>query len=124
MTDANAQDFRQDFRADNPLEGITVIELGQFIAGPMAGQQLADFGARVIKIERPGAGDPFRTYDAARRIENYGYNFRAYNRKKLSVALDIQSPEGAAVLKRMIEKADVLLENFRPGVMERAGLEL
>jgi crotonobetainyl-CoA:carnitine CoA-transferase CaiB-like acyl-CoA transferase len=112
----------QNFRADNPLQGITVIELGQFIAGPMAGQQLADFGARVIKIERPGTGDPFRTYDAARRIENYGYNFRAYNRKKLSVALDIQSPEGAAVLKRLIKKVDVVLENFRPGVMERAGL--
>ncbi len=60
-----SQDLGKDIRADNPLEGITVIELGQFIAGPMAGQQLADFGARVIKIERPGAGDPFRTYDAA-----------------------------------------------------------
>lgn len=119
MTSVNTQDFR----VDNPLQGITVIELGQFIAGPMAGQQLADFGARVIKIERPGAGDPFRTYDAARRIENYGYNFRAYNRKKLSVALDIQNPEGAAVLKRLIAKADVVLENFRPGVMTRAGLD-
>ena len=119
MTNGSAEAHR----VDNPLEGVTVIELGQFIAGPMAGQQLADFGARVIKIERPGAGDPFRTYDAARRIENYGYNFRAYNRKKLSVTLDIQSPEGAAVLKRMIKKADVLLENFRPGVMARAGLD-
>lgn len=110
-------------RIDNPLEGITVIELGQYIAGPMAGQQLADFGARVIKIERPGAGDPFRTYYDARGIENYGYNFRAFNRKKLSVALDIQNPEGADVLKRMIKKADVLLENFRPGVLARAGLD-
>ena len=110
------------YRADNPLQGITVIELGQFIAGPLAGQRLADFGARVIKIERPGTGDPFRTYDAARRIENYGYNFRAYNRKKQSLAVDIQNPSGCAVMKRLIEKADVLLENFRPGVMDRAGL--
>src|SRR4051812_32924310 len=94
-------------RVDNPLQGITVIELGQYIAGPMAGLQLADFGARVIKIERPGVGDPFRTYDAARRIENYGYNFRAFKRKKQSLALDIQNPQGAAVLKRLIQKADV-----------------
>ena len=112
----------KSYRPDNPLEGLTVIELGQYIAGPLAGQQLADFGAKVIKVEHPGAGDPFRTYDAARRIENYGYNFRAYNRKKSSFVLDIQNPGGLAVLKRLIEKADVLLENFRPGVMERAGL--
>ena len=108
---------------DNPLAGITVIELGQFIAGPMAGMQLADFGARVIKIERPGSGDPFRTYHEATRIENYGYNYRAFNRKKMSVALDFQNPEGAAVLKRMIARADVVLENFRPGVLARAGLD-
>jgi crotonobetainyl-CoA:carnitine CoA-transferase CaiB-like acyl-CoA transferase len=108
---------------ENPLQGITVIELGQFIAGPMAGQQLADYGARVIKIERPGTGDPFRAYHVQGCVPNYGYNFRAFNRKKESLALDFQKPEGAAVLKRLIQGADVVLENFRPGVLARAGFD-
>jgi formyl-CoA transferase len=107
---------------ESPLAGITVIELGQFIAGPFAAQLLADLGARVIKIERPGTGDPFRLYVTEPKIEGYGHNFLAFNRNKESVAVDLQRPEGLAVVKRLVAKADVLLENFRAGVLERLGL--
>ena len=97
---------------ESPLAGITVIELGQFIAGPFASQILADLGARVIKIERPGTGDPFRLYVTEPRIEGYGHNFLAFNRNKESVAVDLQRPEGLAVAKRLIEDADVLARKF------------
>ena len=107
---------------ESPLAGITVLELGQFIAGPFASQILADLGARVIKIERPGSGDPFRLYVTEPRIEGYGHNFLAFNRNKESVAVDLQKPEGLAVVKRLVAKADVLIENFRAGVLERLGL--
>ena len=107
---------------ESPLAGITVIELGQFIAGPFSSQILADLGARVIKIERPGMGDPFRLYVTEPRIEGYGHNFLAFNRNKESLAGDLQKPEGLAVVKRLVEKADVLVENFRAGVLERLGL--
>ncbi|HEX4194771.1 MAG TPA: CoA transferase, partial [Stellaceae bacterium] len=79
---------------ENPLAGITVLEFGQFIAGPFASQILADLGARVIKIERPGMGDPFRLYVTEPRIEGYGHNYLAFNRNKESVAVDLQKPEG------------------------------
>jgi crotonobetainyl-CoA:carnitine CoA-transferase CaiB-like acyl-CoA transferase len=107
---------------ENPLAGIRVLELGQYIAGPLAGQQLADFGAEVIKIERPGTGDPFRVYDNRGPVPNYAYNFRAFNRKKKSLALDLQKPEAREILKRLVADVDVLLENFRPGVLDRLGL--
>lgn len=107
---------------ENPLAGITVLELGQFIAGPYAAQILADLGARVIKIERPGTGDPFRLYVTEPRIEGYGHNFLAFNRNKESIAVDLQRPEGLVVVKQLAEKADVLIENFRAGVLERLGL--
>ena len=107
---------------ENPLAGITVVELGQFIAGPYAAQLLADLGARVIKVERPDTGDYFRLYVTVPRIEGYGHNFLAFNRNKESVAVDLQKPEGVAVAKRIIAKADVLIENFRAGVLERLGL--
>ncbi len=106
----------------DPLKGITVIELGQFIAGPYAGQQLADFGARVIKIERPGFGDPFRLYVTEPKIPGYGHNFLAFNRNKESVTLDLQKPEGREAFKRLAAKADVVLENFRAGVLDRLGI--
>ena len=107
---------------ESPLAGTTVIELGQFIAGPFAAQLLADLGARVIKIERPGVGDPFRLFVTEPRMDGYGHNFLAFNRNKESVAVDLQKPEGVAVVRRLVEKADVLVENFRAGVLERLGL--
>jgi formyl-CoA transferase len=106
----------------DPLRGINVIELGQFIAGPYAGQQLADFGARVIKIERPGHGDPFRLYVTEPKIPGYGHNFLAFNRNKESVTIDLQSPGGREAFKRLAARADVVLENFRAGVLDRLGI--
>ncbi|MGH7034655.1 MAG: CaiB/BaiF CoA transferase family protein [Stellaceae bacterium] len=107
---------------ETPLAGITVLELGQFIAGPFAAQLLADLGARVVKIERPGQGDPFRLYVTRPRIPGYGHNFLAFNRNKLSVALDLQQEQGRAVFLRLVRAADVVLENFRAGVLDRLGI--
>lgn len=109
-------------RTDNPLQGVKVLELTQYIAGPFAGQQLVDFGADVIKVERPGLGDPFRTYMRGERIKNFGVNYRAYNKGKKSIALDLQKPEAQEILRRLATKVDVVLENFRPGVLDRLGI--
>lgn len=108
--------------AEKPLDGLMVVELGQFIAGPYAGQQLADLGARVIKIERPGQGDPFRLYVTKPKIPGYGHNFLAFNRNKLSVTLDLQQEAGREAFKRLAARADVVLENFRAGVLDRLGV--
>jgi formyl-CoA transferase len=98
-----------------PLEGIVVLETASFVSGPYVGQLLADLGADVIKIENPKGGDPFRGPDG------YSSEFQSYNPHKRSVALDIAAPVGAAVLRRLIARADVLVQNYRPGVMERLG---
>lgn len=107
---------------DSPLKGVRVLELAQYIAGPLAGQQLADYGAEVIKIERPGAGDPFRQYAGGRNVPNYGYNFRAFNRAKKSLVVDLSSPDAVEIVKRLAAEVDVVLENFRPGVTDRLGI--
>jgi len=106
-----------------PLKGVRVLELGQFIAGPYAGLQLADLGAKVIKIERPDGGDAFREFGFAANAKGYSHNFCAFNRNKLSVTLDVNSPRGRDAFLRMTRQADVVLENFRPGVMKRLGLD-
>ncbi len=100
-----------------PLSGVRVVEAGSFITAPFAAMLLADLGAEIIKIERPGSGDPFRSFKGGL----YSPHFRAYNRNKRSVSLDITHAAGKAVLMRLIERADVLIENFRPGWMEQAG---
>jgi formyl-CoA transferase len=107
----------------SPLKGIRVLELGQFIAGPYAGLQLADLGARVIKVERPQGGDAFREFGLSANAQGYSHNFCAFNRNKLSLALDITSPRGQEAFRRMARHADVVLENFRPGVMKRLGFD-
>ncbi|WP_313805579.1 CaiB/BaiF CoA-transferase family protein [Sphingobium sp.] len=104
-----------------PLAGIRVLEVTQYISGPFAGQQLADMGAEVIKVERPDAGDPMRNY-ASGKAPLYGPNFTAINRNKRSVTLDLQSPDGIAAFKALADRADVVLENFRPDVMDRLGI--
>jgi crotonobetainyl-CoA:carnitine CoA-transferase CaiB-like acyl-CoA transferase len=109
-------------RADSPLQGVKVLEATQYIAGPFAGQQLADFGADVVKIERPGCGDPFRIYTGGKSTPNYGHNYRAFNRNKKSLVLDLQNPQASDVFRRLATKVDVVLENFRPGVMDRLGI--
>lgn len=101
-----------------PLHGVRVVEIASFIAGPYAGQLLADLGADVVKVESPSGGDPFRTFARG----TYAPHFLAYNRNKRSVALDLRSGEGSEAVRRLLERADVLVENSRPGVMERLGL--
>jgi len=101
------------------LRDILVIELGTMVTAPLAGMILGDMGARVIKVELPGTGDPFRGHGSAR----YSAPFVAYNRNKESIQLDLQSEDGRADLVRLLEKADVLTENFRPGVFERLGFD-
>ena len=101
------------------LEGIKVVELGQLIAGPFAAKTLADFGARVVKIEPPG-GDALRTWPP---ISNgFSENFASLNRNKCSAVLDLKDPSDLAVARRLILEADVLVENNRPGVMDRLGI--
>ncbi len=101
-----------------PLAGIRVIEVGTMITASLAGMMLADLGAEVIKVERREGGDPFRSF----RGGLYSPHFTAYNRGKRSITLDLASPDGFAILTRLLETGDVLLENFRPGVMDRLGL--
>lgn len=100
-----------------PLAGVIVLELGGFITGPYAGLLLADLGATVIKVERP-EGDPFRAF----REGQYSPNFVGFNRNKRSLKLDLASTAARDVFLRLAERADVVIENFRPGVMEKLGL--
>jgi itaconate CoA-transferase len=103
-----------------PLDGITVVALEQVIAGPFATRQLAELGARVIKIERPGGGDSARAYD--RTVKGLSSHFVWVNRSKESLALDVKHPAAGEILTRLIEKADVFLHNLAPGAAERLGL--
>src|SRR5207253_5853138 len=95
-----------------PLDGITVVALEQVIAGPFATRQLAELGARVIKIERPGAGDASRAYD--RTVKGLSSHFVWVNRSKESLALDVKHPQAPEILARLIAKADVFLQNLAP----------
>jgi len=100
-----------------PLSGVRVVESASFITGPYCGQLLADLGADVIKVESPEGGDPFRSFAGTL----YSPHFIAYNRNKRSIALDLRAERGKRVMQRLLERADVFVENFRPGVMERLG---
>ena len=99
------------------LKGIRVIELGTMITAPLAGMILADFGADVVKVERPDGGDPFRSF----RGGLYSPHFIAFNRNKRSVALDLQTEAGKTSLRALLATADVLIDNYRSGVMDRLG---
>jgi itaconate CoA-transferase len=103
-----------------PLEGITVVGLEQVIAGPFCTRQLAELGARVIKIERPGGGDAARSYD--RTVKGLSSHFVWVNRSKESLALDLKRPEARRILQKLIQKADVFVQNLAPGAAERLGL--
>jgi CoA:oxalate CoA-transferase len=106
-----------------PLDGLLVLDLAQFLSGPSAALRLADLGARVIKVERPGSGDICRTlYLTDTEVAGDSTLFHAINRNKESVALDLKNPVDLAALKGLIACADVLIQNFRPGVIERLGL--
>ena len=103
-----------------PLEGFTVVALEQVIAGPFATRQLAELGARVIKIERPGGGDPARAYD--RTVKGLSSHFVWVNRSKESLALDLKHPAAKEILEKLLARADVFLQNLAPGAAERLGL--
>jgi formyl-CoA transferase len=104
----------------SPLAGLKVLELGQLIAGPFAGKTLADFGAEVIKIEPPGTGDPLRQW----RLLHNGTSvwWQVQSRNKQSVVLDLRSEEGRADVRLLAAECDVLIENFKPGTLEKWGL--
>jgi itaconate CoA-transferase len=104
----------------SPLDGITVISLEHAIAAPFCTRQLADLGARVIKVERPGVGDFARTYDT--RVKGQASHFVWTNRSKESLTLDLKQPAALAVLQQLIGKADVLVQNLAPGAAARMGL--
>ena len=106
-----------------PLDGLLVLDFAQFLAGPWAATRLADLGARVIKIERPGGGDICRQlYISNLSLDGDSTLFHSINRNKLSYAADLKNPDDLAKVKQLIARADVLIQNFRPGVMERIGL--
>lgn len=105
---------------DGALHGVRVIEMGQLIAGPFAGKTLGEFGADVIKIEAPGAGDPLRNWRLLK--EGTSVWWQVQSRNKRSLALDLRSAEGQEIARKLIAEADVLIENFRPGTLEGWGL--
>jgi crotonobetainyl-CoA:carnitine CoA-transferase CaiB-like acyl-CoA transferase len=104
-----------------PLAGVRIIELGTMIAGPVAATLLGDLGAEIIKVEAPGTGDPIR--HSGPFVGEESLYWHVEGRSKQSVTLDLRKPEGQAVLRRLAAKADVLIENFRPGTMARWGLD-
>jgi formyl-CoA transferase len=105
-----------------PLADLRVVEMGQLIAGPFCGQLLGDFGAEVIKLESPGAGDPMRQWG---REKPHGQSlwWPVIARNKKSVTCDLRTPEGQDLARRLIDRADIVVENFRPGTLERWGLD-
>ena len=103
-----------------PLEGLRVVDLTRVLSGPFCTMQLGDLGAEVIKVERPGEGDDTRAFAPPYQGDEAAY-FLSVNRNKKSITLDMKSEAGREVLWRLIEKSDVLVENFRPGAMDRLG---
>lgn len=108
-------------KGTGPLAGVRVIEFGQLLAGPFAGTMLAYFGAEVIKVEPPKTGDPIRGW---RKLDENGTSFwwRSLGRNKKSVTLDLKTEDGQKIARKLTDTADVLIENFRPGTMEKWGL--
>ncbi len=111
-----------DTASPTPLDDIKVLELGQLIAGPYCGQVLADFGAQVIKVEPPGKGDAMRQWGEADRDSGEPLWWNVIARNKQSLTLDLRQPRGQGLLRELASQADVVIENFRPGTMERWGL--
>lgn len=111
-----------DQPAKRPLDGVRVLDLSRVLAGPYAGLMLADLGAEVIKIENPAHGDDSRTFTIPSHNGHAVY-FLTVNRNKKSVALDLKAPDGKAAFLKLVANSDVVIENFRTGVMERLGLD-
>jgi succinyl-CoA---D-citramalate CoA-transferase len=106
--------------ASGPLAGVKVLELGTLIAGPFCGKTLADFGAEVIKVEPPGEGDPLRLWRRMRNGVSLWWHVQSRNKK--SVTLDLRQPEGQALARRLARECDIVIENFRPGALEKWNL--
>src|SRR5436190_8117813 len=108
-----------------PLKGLVVLEFSQYLSGPSAGLRLADLGARVIKIERPNGGDACRQLAIKNLWADDGSSllFHTINRNKESFAADLKNPGDILLIKKMIREADVVTHNFRPGVMDKVGLD-
>lgn len=105
-----------------PLEGVRVLDIATFVAAPFASTILSEFGAEVIKVENPKGGDPWRHYGTKTDRDGDTLAWMTESRNKTSVTLDLRTPEGVDILKRLVEKSDVMCENFRPGTLERWGL--
>lgn len=107
----------KNFQPDSacPLDGIRILDLSRLVSGNMISLQLADFGAEVIKVEAPNKGDPLRHWD----VEGHGTAWKVYGRNKKSITLNLRAPEGAEILLKLAKDADVLIENFRPGTLEK-----
>src|SRR5258708_16548482 len=103
-----------------PLQGIRVIDLTRVLAGPFATQTLGDLGAEILKIEPPGGGDETRRFPPF--LEGESHYFLGINRHKKSLLIDLQQEARAHLLRRLVARADILVENYRPGVMDRLGL--
>lgn len=105
-----------------PLAGLTVVECAAYISGPYAGLLLAQLGATVVKVEAPGSGDPFRRWGGTSHLQRTRPQFASLNYGKRSVAIDLREPEGQAAYLDLTEGADALVENFRPGTLDRLGI--
>ena len=105
---------------NGPLSGIRVIEIGTLIAAPFAARLMAEFGAEVIKIEQPGLGDPLRKWRKLHQGTSLWWYLQSRNKK--SIAIDLKSPEGAGLVRELAATADVVIENLRPGGLEKLGL--
>ena len=105
-----------------PLDGLTVLDFSRVLSGPYCTMQLADLGARVIKIEQPGRGDDTRAWGPP-FVERESAYFLSINRNKESLALDLKHTSAARIVNALLERADIVVENFRPGTMARLGLD-
>ena len=104
-----------------PLSDLKVLEMGQLIAGPFCAKTLADFGAQVIKLEPPEGGDPLRNWRVMRNDVSLWWHVQSRN--KQSVAVDLRQPEGQAIARQLAAHADILIENFSPGTLEKWGMD-
>lgn len=111
---------QQSRERSGPLAGVKVLELGQLVAGPFAARMLGEFGAEVIKVEPPGAGDPLRSWRKVHEGTSLWWRVQARNKK--SVAVDLRVPAGQEIVRQLAKEADIMVENFRPGTLEKWGL--
>ena len=109
-----------DKRSQGPLAGLKVVEMGTLIAGPYCGRLLAEFGAEVVKVETPGEGDPLRKWRKLHEGNSLWWYAQARNKK--SIAVNLRDPEGQAIVRGLAKSADIVIENFRPGTMEKWGM--